>query len=208
MDKMCKYRNRYKIGTLLLLSVFLISSCAVRSVQIKKAKERYKKGQILASRGEVDKAIENFNKSIRIARASEYMVGVAHNLNELAIIYTSRGEYAKARGLLAEMITIYKDLKMETEVSKSMNNMAMTYVRVKEFQEAFKWFDKLIEWDEGTGNQLGVGITLYNMALIYHHHLGMKEKAKECFFKALKIFKETGNEKYIDMIKKKQNIPK
>ena len=57
-----------------------------------------------------------------------------------------------------------------------------------------------MEWDKETGNELGVGITLYNMALIYHQYLGMDEKARECLAKAMKIFKETGNEKYIRMI--------
>jgi pentatricopeptide repeat protein len=91
---------------------------------------------------------------------------------------------------------------MKPEVSKSLNNMAVTYVREKRFQEAFKWFDELIKWDNKTGNELGVAITLYNMALIYHQHLGMDEKAEECLGKAMKIFKETGNEDYIQRIQK------
>jgi len=144
----------------------------------------------------------NFNKSIAMARGAGYMAGVAHNLNELAIIHTNRGEYEKAREMLIEMIQIYKDLDMKPEVSKSISNMAVTYVREKKFQEAFKWFDELLEWDKETGNELGMGITLYNMALIYHQHLGMDEKATECLAKAMKIFKETGNEEYIQKIQR------
>ncbi len=203
INKMLKYNDKYKIGMLILLSVFLITSCSVRSVQIKKAEQRYKKGQMHLAKGNEEKAIVNFNKSIKIARSADYKEGVAHNLNELAIIHTTRGEYVEARELLTEMIKIYKDLNSEPEVSKAMNNMAMTYVREKKFQEAFKWFDDLMEWDKKTNNELGVGITFYNMALIYNQHLRNKEKAKECFFKALKIFKETGNEEYIERIKKR-----
>ena len=172
-------------------------------MQIKRAEQRYKKGQVLLSRGEIDKAVVNFNKSIKIARGAEFKAGVADNLNELAIIHKSRGEYAKARELLTEMIEIYKDLNLKPEVSKSLNNMAATYVSEKKFQEAFQWYNELMEWDRETGNELGIAITLYNMALIYHQYLGMDVKAKECLFKALKIFKETGNEKYIRMIQDK-----
>ncbi len=193
----------YKFAISLFISVFLITSCSsVRSVQINRAKKHYNKGQILASRGETDRALKHFNKSINISRAAEFKSGVANNLNELAIIHTERGEFAKARELLAEMIEIYKKINMKPEVSKSMSNMAMTYIREKNFQEGFKWFDELIEWDKKTGNELGIGITLYNKALIYHRHLGMDKEAKECLFKALKIFKETGNEDYIRMIQK------
>jgi tetratricopeptide (TPR) repeat protein len=197
MGKMCNHSDKYKIVSFVLLSIFLFSACSVRSVQIKRAEQRYKKGQYLVSKGEIDKAIVNFNKSIAMARGAGYMAGVAHNLNELAIIHTNRGEYEKAREMLTEMIQIYKDLDMKPEVSKSLSNMAVTYVREKKFQEAFKWFDELLEWDKETGNELGMGITLYNMALIYHQHLGMDEKATECLAKAMKIFKETGNEEYI-----------
>ena len=195
-----RHFKRHQFTILLFLLTFVITSCSVRSVQIKRAEQRYKKGQYLASKGDVDKAIINFNKSIAMARGAGYMAGVAHNLNELAIIHTNRGEYEKARELIAEMIEIYKDLNMAPEVSKSLNNMAATYVREKKYQDAFTWFEELIEWDKTTGNELGVGITRYNMALIYHRQLGMSAKAKECFLEALKIFKKTGNEEYIRLI--------
>jgi len=203
MNIIFRHFKGYKLHVLLFLSIFVISSCSARSVQIKRAENRYKKGQYFASKGEVDKAILNFEKSIRMARAVEFKEGVAHNLNELAIIYSSRGEYAKARKMLGEALEIYKELHMAPETSKAMNNIAITYVREQKFQEALKWFEDLIEWDTNTGNQLGVGITLYNMALIYHQHLGMKDKARDCLARALKIFRETGNEKYIQMIQER-----
>ena len=196
----CKWN---KLHILLLLSIFVFTSCSVRSVQIKRAENRYKKGQYLASKGEVDRAIVNFEKSIRMARAVDFKEGVAHNLNELAIIHTGKGDTEKAREFLMEALDIYKELNMKPEVSKTLNNIALTYVKDKKFQEAIKWFNELIEWDKKSGNQLGVGITFYNMALIYHKHLGMKKEAKDSLMKALRIFKETGNEKYIQMIQDK-----
>ena len=192
-----------KLTVLIFLSIFMMSCGAVRSVQVKRAKQHYEKGQYLVSKGELDKAVVNFEKSIKIARAAGFKEGVAHNLNELAIINTARGEYDKAREQFSEALKIYKDLDMAPEVSKTLNNMAITYVKERKFHESLSCFEDLIEWDTKTGNQLGVGITYYNMALIYHQHMGMNEKAKECLNKALKIFKETGNEKYIEMIQEK-----
>jgi tetratricopeptide (TPR) repeat protein len=179
MNIIFRYCKCYIFHILLFLSIFAITACTTRSVQIKRAENRYEKGQYYASKGEVDKAIVNFEKSMRMARAIDFREGVAHNLNELAIIYSSRREYSKARERLSEALEIYKELNMAN------------------------WFEDLIEWDTNTGNRLGVGITLYNMALIYHQHLGMKDKATDCFGRALKIFRETGNEKYIQMIQKK-----
>ena len=201
------YRHSYfkinRLTVLICLSIFVMSSCSIRSVQIKRAEQRYKKGQYLVSKGELDKAIVNFEKSIKIARAAGFNEGVAHNLNELAIINTARGEYDKARENLNEALKIYKDLNMAPEVSKTLNNIAVTYTKQRKFQEALRGYEDLMEWDTKTGNQLGVGITLYNMAIIYHQHMGMNEMAKECLHKALTIFKETGDERYIEMIQEK-----
>ena len=86
-----RHFKRHRFAILLLLLTFVITSCSVRSVQIKRAEQRYQKGQVLVSRGEIDKAIVNFNKSMAMARGAGYMAGVAHNLNELAIIHTNRG---------------------------------------------------------------------------------------------------------------------
>jgi tetratricopeptide (TPR) repeat protein len=192
-----------KFTILISLSIFVLSCGSVRSVQVKRAKQHYEKGQYLVSKGEVDKAILNFEKSIKIARAAGFKEGVAHNLNELAIINTAGGEYDKAREQFSEAHEIYKDLDMAPEASKTLNNMAITYTKERKFQEALSCYGDLIAWDTKTGNQLGVGITLYNMAIIYHQHMGMNEKAEECLNKALKIFKETGNERYIEMIQEK-----
>jgi len=203
---MFKYSDNYRIALLFLLSIFFITACSVRSVQIKRAEEYYKKGQYLVSKGETDRAITFFNKSMSMARGVEYKAGIVFNLNELAIIHTNRGEYIEARILLSEIIQICKDLHMDADVSKALNNMAATYVKEKNYQEAVKRFEELLEWDKKTGNDAGVGITLYNMALMYHRIPNMKEKSKACFFEALEVFEKTGNEKYIRMIRK--NIEK
>jgi len=181
----------------------MLTACTVRSVQIKRAEQWYKKGQYLTSKGEVDKAIVYFEKSIKTARVAGFREGVAHNLNELAIINTAEGEYSKARKQFNEALGIYKELNMEAEISKSLNNIALTYVKEGRFREAIEQFEALMEWDTKSGNELGIGITLYNMALIYNQHLGMKDKSKECFVRAFRIFKESGNEVYIKKIQEK-----
>ncbi len=187
----------------LLLGLLLIS-CSVRSVQIERAENHYKKGQRLANNGEFDRAVIHFNKSINMARDVEFNEGLAHNLNELAIVYTHKQEYEKARKYLFEALEIYEANDMPAEISKTMNNIADTYTQEENAVKALKWFNRLIEWDTKTGNQVGVGITCYNMALIYHKQLNETDKAQQYLNQALKIFKETGNEKLIERIKNMQ----
>ena len=82
---MHRHFERSRLFLFLAHSAFFITACSVRSVQIKRAEQRYQKGQVLASRGEIDKAIVNFNKSMAMARGAGYKAGVAHNLNELGL---------------------------------------------------------------------------------------------------------------------------
>ena len=179
-----------------------MTSCSPRFYQIRRAELIYKKGQTLLSRGKADEAILKFQESLALARRAEFKPGVAHNLNEMAIIHTSRGDYARARELLTGAIEIYKEVNMEPEVSKSLNNIALTYVRERDFKEALNRYEALLKWDRKTDNQLGVAITLNNMGLIYEHHLGQHEEAQRRYSQALEIFKKLGNEKYIQLVER------
>ena len=187
---------------LLSVAIFLMTSCAPRFMQIRRAELLYKKGQVHLSKGEETKAIARFEKSLSLAMESGFKTGVAHNLNEMAIIHTSRGEYFKARKELSRAIGIYKEVNLEPEVSKSLNNMAVTYMREQDFKEALNRYEELLTWDRKTNNHLGVGITLYNMGLIYEHHLREREEAQRRYSEALKIFRKLGNERYIRAVEK------
>ena len=204
----CKiiFMNNSKLVILISISLLLITSCALRSFQIRRAELLYKKGQILLSKGKGEEAILKFEKSISLAREVEFKPGVAHNLNEMAIIHTSRGEYATARELLTEAIGIYKELNMEPEVSKSLNNIASICATEHDFQEAINQYEELIQWDKKTNNKLGVAISLYNMGVVYQNHLGRYEEAQEKYSQALEIFKKLGNKKYIQSVKRNMEI--
>lgn len=190
----------------LSVAIFLITSCAPRFLQIRRAELLYKEGQILLSKGKGEKAMLKFEKSLSLAREAGFKAGMAHNLNEMAIIHTARSEYAGARELLAEAVKIYKEFNMEPEVSKSLNNVAVTYVKERDFKEAVSRYEELLTWDRKTDNRLGMGITLYNMGLIYESNLGEREEAQKRYSEALKIFKKLGNEKYIKAVEKNMGI--
>ena len=89
---------------------------------------------------------------------------------------------------------------MQPEVSKTLNNLVQTYLREGRYEDAILRYEILMDWDQKTDNQLGVAVALYNMALIYNHHLGDREKAIEAYSRSVAIFRETGNEKYLEQL--------
>ena len=184
--------------TSVIVLFVLFSACAVSSVQINRAKRLYEKGQFYVNNGEIEKAVDAFEKSIRISRSADFKLGEANNLNELGLIYNDLGKSKRARELFNKALIIYKEEDMAAEISKTMNNIAGTYLKEQKFAEAFKQFEELVKWDTKTGNIKGAGIVLYNMAKIHETYLGMPDKAKAFYLRALESFRKTGDRQYIE----------
>ncbi len=180
----------------LMLLMVIVTACAGDYAR-KRAKHYYTQGQNLVNRGDTDRAIKKFEKSMDLSEKTGFDAGIAHNLNELAIIHTERGEFETARSELARALEIYLARNMIPEVSKTLNNKVQTYTREGRFEDAILHYETLVAWDERTDNQLGMAISLYNMALIYDRHLGDRAKALDAYNRSVKIFKKTGNEKYL-----------
>ena len=187
---------------LLLFSTVVFVSCSTRPYRMKRAKRLYRQGQLYLSKGNQEKAIKKFEESLSLSRDIGFKPGVAHNLNEMAIIKTIGGEHVKARELHTKAMDIYKELNMKPEVSKSLNNIAGTYVRERNFKEAIKQYEDLLNWDKETNNELGVAITLNNMGLIYQNYLRQRSEAKRKYSEALSILKTLGNREFIQMVEK------
>ena len=183
-------------------TLLLLSACAGDYAR-KRAGHYYQEGQMLANRGDTERAVLKCNKSMALAERVGFRAGVAHNLNELAIIHTNRDEFETAREELTRALAIYRDLEMNPEISKTLNNMVQTYVRQGRFADALEHYKKLIAWDEETGNRLGMAISLYNMALILDRQLNEPAQARGAYQRAMAIFREPGNEKYLEELRAK-----
>ena len=86
------------------LIIVLAMGCAGDYAR-QRAETYYLHGQALVNRGETDRAIKKFEKSIYLSEKTGFEAGIAHNLNELAIIHTTRGEFEKARSELNRAYT-------------------------------------------------------------------------------------------------------
>jgi tetratricopeptide (TPR) repeat protein len=182
--------------------ILLTTACSSNFIHTRRAKILYQQGQDFLFQGEKDKAAIKFEESFIWAQKAEFKPGIAHNLNEMAIIHTSKGEFGTAIEKLLRAVEIYKELGMQPEVSKALSNLAITYVKSGEFAKAIVQYEKLLEWDKKIENHLGMGITLNNMGLIYENHLGNPAKAQKTYLRALKIFKDSGSEQYIQAVEK------
>ena len=167
------------------------------------AKRYYHQGQALVNRGETERAVKKFEKSMYLSEKTGFSAGIAHNLNELAIIHTHRKEYETARSELARALKIYRSLDMQPEASKTMNNIVQTYLGERRFEEAIEHYQMLIAWDEKTSNRLGMALSYRNMAFIYERQLGNLSKAREAYERYLEISQEPEVNQYLQHLQEK-----
>ena len=90
------------------LSLMLLMTACAGDYARKRAEVYYLQGQSLVNRGDTERAIKKFEKSMALSEKTGFDAGIAHNLNELAIIHTNRGEFDKARAKLNEALKIYR----------------------------------------------------------------------------------------------------
>ena len=106
----------------------------------KRAEHYYLQGQALVNRGEIERAVQKFEKSMYLAEKTGFTAGIAHNLNELAIIDSNQGKIDEARDKLNRALEIYHIEEMNTEVSKTLNNFVQIYRREGRFEEAIEQY--------------------------------------------------------------------
>ncbi|RLB25542.1 MAG: hypothetical protein DRG71_03840 [Deltaproteobacteria bacterium] len=188
---------------LLLLLAMVLSACGAHEYRLRRAKLLYHQGQLLQTQGKIEEATKKFEASLALSRREGFRPGIAHNLNELAIIKVSKGEYVKARQLLEEALGIYKSLRMSAEVSKVMNNLAITYLEQGDPKGALTAYNELLQWDKATGNILGQLIVLYNMGEIYEEYLNQPCQAKPHFEAAFHLALSLGRRKLAKKIRHK-----
>ncbi len=186
---MVKYQ-KFILFTLIFFTglLFLNVGCSSKKINNKKAMFLYQDGMQLSSKGNFDKAIEKFNKSIEICEKNNFISGKAHNYNEIGNIYTYKKQFDTAREYFQKALAIYKGNNMAAEVSKSFDNIAKTYIRQGNYRQSLKEYEKLAAWDMESKNILGAGITKFNMALLCEKYIKDYQKAKKFYQEALDIF--------------------
>lgn len=194
-----KQRQLYQFAVIVAV-IQLFFGCSVHSINTYRAKRFYRDGQRLAARKDFNAAVKAFEKSIRLAETSGFEAGVAHNLNELAIIHTTRGEYGKAREKLSAALNSYEKLSLPSEVSKTLNNIALTYVKEHRCRDAVYQYKKLVAHDERTHNRLGQGIAFFNMGRVYETCLNNAEESQRCYERSLTLFTALKEKRFIKIV--------
>jgi tetratricopeptide (TPR) repeat protein len=149
-------------------------------------------GFIYQSQGDIPKALEYFDRSLKIEEELGNKKGISTSLNNLGAICKNQGDIPRALEYLGKSLKIEEELGNKKGISTSLNNLGTIYYSKGDIPKALECYSKsLRNWEE-IGEKKGIANSFYNLGFVYKNQ-GDIPKALEYYGKGLKISEEMGD---------------
>ncbi|MEO0228344.1 MAG: tetratricopeptide repeat protein [candidate division WOR-3 bacterium] len=155
-------------------------------------------GAIFCDKGEYDRAIELFEKYLRISEEIGDRRGIGTANNNLGLIYYNRGEYDRAIELFQKHLRITEEIGDRRGIGTASNNLGLVYYNKGEYDRAIELFQKHLRITEEIGDKWGIGIASNNLGTVYKEK-GEYDRAIELYEKKLRISEEIGDKRGVGM---------
>ena len=150
-------------------------------------------GIIYRNKSDYDKALDSYNKSLKIQENFNDEKGRAVTLHGIAIIYRRKGNFRKALDYYNQSITINKRLNNQQGIANSMTGIGVIYSLQGNYPKALDYFFNSLKTNQRVGNQNGISASLNNIGIVYHDQ-GDYDNALDYYNQALTIQIELDNQ--------------
>jgi tetratricopeptide (TPR) repeat protein len=137
-------------------------------------------------KGDYAKAIDYFNRGLKIREAIGDKRGVASSINNMGAIYTDQGESEKALECYKRSLKIREEIGDKDGMAASYNNIGAIYAERKENTLAIEYYTRSLKLREEIGDKVGIGTAYNNIGSIYNN-LNDVTKARDYYTRGLKI---------------------
>ncbi|MBL7795200.1 MAG: sensor histidine kinase [Saprospiraceae bacterium] len=135
---------------------------------------------------ENERAIEHFDKGIRLYEELGDQAGVARNLDNKGGLYIKTGAYAKALDCLLRALAINEPLKNQRATAQTYSNIGLVYESLSDREKAISYLSRALEIYRKTGDQFSTASVLSNLGLAYKG-MNQAEKALQCLKESIDI---------------------
>nr|AOE12545.1 serine/threonine protein kinase [uncultured bacterium]CCF99359.1 serine/threonine protein kinases [uncultured Cytophagia bacterium] len=149
-------------------------------------------GVSFAIRGNYEKSLEYFLKTLEIRKEIDDKKGMGDSCNNIGNIYDDQGNYEKALEYHSQSLAINKEIGNKEGMGVSYNSIGFIYSNQGNYEKALAYYLKSLRITEELGDKNGIGDSYNNIGLIYSSQ-GNYEKALEFYLKSLGIDKELSN---------------
>ncbi|MHA1911141.1 MAG: tetratricopeptide repeat protein, partial [Candidatus Kariarchaeaceae archaeon] len=154
------------------------------------------KGVIYRQKGELDKALNYYEKSLIIKEEIGEKRGIALSLNNIGIVYYQKGEIDQALEYYKKSLIIKEEIGEKRSIALSLNNIGVLYNQKGELNKALEFYEKSLVIKEELGNKQEIAPLLNNIGVLYRMK-GELDKALDYYGKSLVIREKLGNIKSI-----------
>ncbi len=170
---------------------------------LEKVKDKEEKSKILGelglifyNLGELDTALEYYEKALKLNEELGRKEGIAVQLGNMGIIYEVKGELDNALEYHEKALKLDEELGRKEGIAKDLGNIGLAYQDKGELDKALEYYEKALKLDEELGIKKGIAAGLGNIGRIYKIK-GELNKALEYHEKALKLDEELGRKEGI-----------
>ncbi|HEX8455892.1 MAG TPA: tetratricopeptide repeat protein [Pyrinomonadaceae bacterium] len=149
-------------------------------------------GILIQSHGNYDKALEYYERSLKIAEELDDQSGIANLLNQFGIIHYKRGEYDKALEYYEQSLRIAEELDEQSGIATSLHQIGMIHQRRGNHAKALEYYERSLKIAEESDHHSGIAASLHQIGNI-HQQRGEHDKALEHYERSLKIKEELGD---------------
>ncbi len=142
------------------------------------------------------KALDYFNKCIKMQQENDDKMGSANTYNNIGVIYYKQGKVAKAIEYHTKSLQLREKLQDNPGIAASLNNIANIYQSQLDYNNALIYYNKALIIYNQIGDKSGAAITLSDIGIIYTRQNNF-DKALECYNANLVIQEKFGNKKEI-----------
>jgi len=148
-------------------------------------------GNVYSDQGENTKALDYYNKSIKIREELKDEQGLAMCYNNISNIYNLLGDFEKALDYSFKSLAIREKVGNKKGASISLNNIGSIYSEHGEFSKAQEFYLRSMKLKEEIGDTAGMAVCYLNIGITYNKQKQL-DKGIEYTQKALLLSKKLG----------------
>ncbi len=143
-------------------------------------------GNAYSDLGQVEKAIQYYEKALAIAQEIGDRRGEGNRLGNLGLAYSALGQVEKAIQYYEKALAIAQEIGDRRNEGNWLGNLGLAYSDLGQVKKAIQFYEKALTIDKKIGNRRGEGAWLNNLGFAFQNEKKYRE-ALECYLLAKEI---------------------
>jgi len=154
------------------------------------------RGNFFGKQGELERAIAEYSRQLKLAKALKNQEEVADAYNRLGNHFRQKPDYPKAEKSLKKALKYFLRLRKEFDASRTYNNLGATYAHQLHIEEALAHYNKAAEIQRRLAVTKNLASTLNNIGVAHGMADHLHESAR-FFREALEINRQLDEKEQI-----------